>query len=724
MKILINDRLRLYCLLIILLFFTSKNALTKQSENLNCSLAAFSLAAAKKAILSGKGNEREIYSVGYITKIWAVLLDDQNDLIIVGERDPSIPSMHLDDIAVAIRTADKIASRENPGVSIEPPKYDRYSPYQRVVYYGGIDHSHYGKVCFESDLLLKYLSLGYELTGIDGFPSEWDLAIDNAKAGRRIDPWGQSISRTWFYPLLIRISYKNKCATVTSITVEVKTDLEEELEIPREYLNLNASNLINILKENHEAVSVIYSRLFTQYYDEIALRFPILVQLKNLLALSGLMSEILSDSSFRDLDYWMDEYSTNNFNNPTEIPTLSRTVNGLGYSYSISGGVVGVYKIEDAWTDAVLSRKPKYLRQAVLLSRPSLDSISWVIPLDLGAPKNWGDYLLRQLQAKERKRLSDLYKEITHQNPNVKIKSSNSRPHVTPAWNPPTSGKNLFAFRGRFYFSTGGFESFSPEGRFSITGSDISVGIPMSIQWVFLNRFDLEVTVPLILRMKFEDRFRSIIFGSDQIITYSGGIENPIISNRIQLMSGILQGRWRLPTLLLENSAVVPTKVKFFDGFLSGSQYKDEFTSTAGSDKWNGSHAIRTWIPLSQILRFGASIEYQTDWRGSSVGDRLIYRGDMRVLLERQSGFTMGFHYLTSFIKEATYSYSNQGETNQFWNSQGNQFLLSFSFPTRNGVNSIYVGWYEPHDISGGEGTFLLSIDLNGTSLWDERTWF
>jgi len=700
-------------------------------------LAAFSLTAAQNAILSGTGDKREIYTVGFITNVWAVLLDDQNDLILVGERDASIPDMHLDDVATAIRTKDKLSGGENPGVSIEPINVDRYTPTQKVIYYGGIDSTHYGGVCFEADLLLKRLSLGFEATGIEGFPSEWDLELDNVKAGRRIDPWGPHLGRSWFFPLLVRIAKRDKCAAVTAVTMHVRTDLDEELEMPEQYLDLDESSLAAFLQDTPEATPILYARLFTQHYDEIAQRFPVLKQLQNLLALSGLIVELSKESAIKDLDFWLNEYEVQNVKNPTEVPTLSRGVNGPGYNSFISGGVRGFFVVEDGWTEAVLSRKPKYLRQAALMSRPSPTAVSWVIPLELGAPQNWSEKALRQAQTVESERLSRLQLQAV-ESEQTKSQFEGDRTDtqfdpsaslypvfLTPGWHPNTEGENLFAFRGRFHFGYGGFEAYSPDGRFSVSGAEISAAMPLSLQYIYKNRVDLELTLPLALKMNFLDIPSGfLLLNYDAAITYAVGIESPIISSRFQLMNGIKNGRWRLPAVILENSFVLPLSNKAFDGVLSGPDELKSSTVSLGSEHFLGSHGLQTTIPVSYKFRLAGSLDYQTDWKGSSLGDRIIWGFNTSWLLEKETATSLGFHFLTSSVKSYENSSFDFEKAKIGWVSQGQQLLASFSFPTRNGLNSILLGWYFANSDAGYAGNFIVGLDLRGTSLWDLRRWF
>lgn len=683
-------------------------------------LRAFSLSAAKTAITSKTGNLDEIYSIGFITKVWAVVLDDGGDLIIVGEADSSIPGMHLDDIVVALRTIDKISTGENPGVSIEPISFNKYHPFQKVIYYGGIDSTHYGRICYEADLLLKRLALGFEQTGIIGFPSEWDLSLDNSKSGRRLNPWERSVGRSWFFPLRVRIAHKNNCAAITAMTMEVKTDLDEELEIPREFLVLDTKTIIRTLKTNREAVSIIFARLFTQKYEEIASHFPVLVQLQNLLSLSGLLAELLKDATMKDFNYWRNEFLVENVNNNKKVQTLSRGVNGLGHSLFMSGGVFANYNTEDAWADAVLSRKPKFIKQAVLASRPSSATVSWVIPLEHGPPANWSDSVLSASQ----KIVSNKTFKMGEDKYQTSDKTIGLNLHTRAlGWEPATHGKNLLAFKARFYFSSGGFEAFSPDGRFSVAGAEISTGVPFDFQLVFANRLELSLTIPLIFRIQFQDRPSQLPGLKNNLVAFACGIENPILVSRIQLLNGVKKGRWIYPSLVAENTVVIPTNYKVFEKASEEPDSGDPLSVRFGSDEWKGSHGFTMFVPISQNFNILGLGEFQTDWNGSTAGARILRGVAMNWLFEKEAGLSLGLHYRTSSIKKEINAIP-AAKRNGNWISEGHQFFVSLSLPTRSGTNSIFLGWYSPNNQPNVGGTFLMSLDLGGTSLWDIRTWF
>lgn len=683
------------------------SALAPSEKN---ALVAFSLSAAKRSLSNGSESSTEIHSLGSITRIWAILLGDQNDLIIVGERDRNTGNIYLDDVVVALRTMNKINTGECPGVSIEPVNPNRDSPMQKVIYYGGIDSTHYGKVCYEADLLLKRLSLGFELTGIMGFPSEWDLELHNTKTGRRSNPWEQGAGRSWFFPLHVRIAHNNRCAALTAMTMEVRTDLDEAMELPKEYLTLDEESLAYLIEENPEVVSIAYARLFTQHYDEIASRFPVLIQLQNLLALSGLLTEVLRNDTMQDLEYWMKHYPIQKHNTPKEAPTLSQGVNGVGYSLLISGGIKGIYHIEDARTEAVLSRKPKYLRQAALQSRPSAETVSWIIPIDL---EHSQDQTLKQIRLGEDSRAA--MPSLDNTTSDNQRREVVNQPLLTPGWHPPTYGKNLVAFSGRLHLSNGGYDQFSPRGKFPLAGTEVAVGVPVSLLWVSHNILSLELTVPLVVQMNVLDIPSRLPGLKENLTSFAGGIANPILTGRIVLLDGIKEGKWKHPFITAENSVTIPAYQQFFDA----SSGAFDFRVPIGFEQWYGSHGVGASIPISYNSHLAVLSEFQTDWKGYTLGERIVSTANMGWLIEEDIGMSLGIQFSTSFAKT-----QNSDEAKTQWLNQGHQFGAFLSIPSRNGANTIFIGWYAPNNQPDAGGTFLMSIDLRGTSLWERRTWF
>jgi len=695
---------------------------TETSDVDSCTvLAAFSFDAAQRACLSGASDRPDVALLGGITKVWGILLDDKGDLIIVGERDASRLPLLLDDAVVALRTRQSIDKYgESPGVSIEPPRPGRYSNYQMVKYFGGVEDYHYGTVCFEADLLLKKLGMGYELSGIDGFPSEYDLMIDNSRAGRSSNPWAGTMGRSWFFPQRIRLMKGHRALTVASVQMRVRTNTERELEIPAEYIDLHSQEMAQILEYRPDAVSLVHARLISQNYDELAKHHPVLNQLRSLLVLSGLMAQAVGRAVPSNLEYWISQYPVAIVQNPDSIPTLSRADNGEAFSAGVSGGICGVYTVEDAYTDAALSRKPKFLRMMVLDARPESDDVTWAVPIHLGNPADWEEDQEQEF-ATSHKYPNDAgltSGDTFSRQGEMSVDQSGEwsrMPQIatTPGWHPETEGTHLVHFSGRLHLSTGGHEQYLIGQRFTSTSASIEFGIPMSLSWTFRNTVSLDLTVPFEFQMEFSDhlRMQGWIPTNDHVIIYRLGIDNPTLTNRIRLVSGISEGRWRLPWVSLENTLYFPTSDRFMADFVSGEEHHSQYPLEFGSDQWKGSFSLTATHPTSDRFRLSSWLgrtiqEGNVNWTRIGFG--------ITTVMDPSNGTSFGL----MFQDERVSTHDIAGSPY----SDGYYIMASLSFPAKLGSNSFQIGWYQAD--KSDDGTFLMSIDFSGTALWDRRFWF
>ena len=134
----------------------------------------------------------DLYYLGGITKPWAVVLDaENNDWILVGERDPKSSVLTLDDWVVALR-ARFIHPEKDPGVTIDPRPCKAcvksgkkegcsHSTKQDVRFFGGIEDTHFGQVCYEADWLVKKIGLSLEKLQVKKIKSYFDLSIEQAR---------------------------------------------------------------------------------------------------------------------------------------------------------------------------------------------------------------------------------------------------------------------------------------------------------------------------------------------------------------------------------------------------------------------------------------------------------------------------------------------------------------------------------------------------------------
>lgn len=716
----------------IMIFASLKPGFSEEIDKQN-TLAAFSLSAAKKAYQSSdEGNKIEAKSVGFINRVWGVTLDEEGDLIIIGERDPSVETMSLDDIAVAIRTMDFLDGNESPGVSIEPVEPGEDASFQKVKYYGGINHTNYGRIVLQSDMLLKNLSTGFAATGIEGFPSEWDMSLHNAKTGNEFGYWEFDPGPSWFFPVQIGLNHRDKTAVVTSVKIAVGDSREEAVKIPDEYLSLNADELEKILDEDPASSTVIFARLLSQHYEEIAEQHPILTSLQNLLVVSALVKELIPTSQIRDLDYWKNEFPISHLDLPSVLPQVYRGVNGLVYSQRIEGGigsrVRGCSDVLDGWSDLVCSRDPKFLREAVLSSRPSPESVSWIVPVELGSPKNWAadPILVKKTQASEDEKTSKMASPDLQGGLNRLLReiSIQPKPTKTPGWHPSTEGNHVLEFSARFYLSSGGAETFSPDRRVSASANEVSLGIPINLRWAYRNRFSIELTLPFTFKMRWEDQPDPYLPGiGDTDFGYVGGMQNPVLTNQIQLISGINKGKWNLPSLVLVNSAEAPLSRKYTEKLPEekparrGVKIEEDgppFVSLS-DDEWHSSHGLEMMLPVDDFWIQGSG-KFFKDWGKIGAEDRKQYSVGIGWRFDREEGLAVRLSHQSIYLKSE--------ETSGTWVPEGRQLYLSFLTQTRTGLNSVSLGYITPLNQPNLGKTYLFLIDLDGLRLWNFRKWF
>jgi hypothetical protein len=685
------------------------------------SLICFSLSAAQNHLKKYSGTNDEIKFAGYISQIWALLLDDQNNLLVIGERDEKVPCVLIDDIVIALRTYKKTDSIDNPGVSIMPDSTKHDPKFQKVYYFGGIQNTNYGQICFSADLLLKQISFGFLQTGISGFPNEWDLSLLNIRAGRDLQPWMRSLGRSWFFPLLIRINYKNRCAVITSVQMQVRTDLEKEVELKEKYLELDPKNLVKLLKDNPEAVSVIFSRLFTEHYNQIGAKYPILIQLQNMLTLSALFKEINKDNKFNGFNYWMEEFNIKKTITPDSIPTYYRGENGIAYRNLFSGGVRGCSELSDAQTEYICSRDPIYLRNAVLNSRPNKEAISWEVPIQ----QKVNDYASLPDSTEKNKKQYLLFGEKNNKKAELQpLPNSYYKPQPTWGWNPSTKGNNLIAFSGRAEISMGQNEFIPARARFSVPNSTFSLSIPLNIQWVYRNRISFEAILPITYMLSTLDIPGSLPGFSDNLFAHTLGIQNPIILNKIQLLSGIFNGKLQLPEILIENSLYYPESHSFFHYLSVPDKYKGKFDVPFSSNLWFSSHTLQINVPNFSPCNWSNYFVFQKNWTLSSFRQRFAYLSDVYFNVNEEVGLFLGLNFKSSSIWMAKDSTKKSSNNNLTSIHEGIRLMFSVANATRSGINAYSLGYYFPGSDESLSGALVFNIDLSGIKLWDFRCWF
>ena len=711
--------------ILLLLIFNVSLCKADQHGPSNSSLAAFSLAAAQMRIKTSPDQvSDEIKYAGYITHVWAVVVQ-ASDLIIIGERDFSRAPMLLDDIVVALRSTASIASGDNPGVSIVPAVTDRYSPTQRVVYFGNIENTHYGMVCVLSDYLLKAMSASVISSNIKGLPSEWDLTMDNTKAQRIVAPWQHGLGLSWIYPHRVVISAHDNVAVLSGVNIGVRTDFNNELPILEEYYDLNDPDRISAVLEKIPFLSgQLAASLLSQSYDEISITHKVFGQTKNLIGLSGLLSKVIDGDVKIRLKYWFEEYAVTHYETPVEVPTLDQTELGLAYSLSVSGGIETEFVPPDAWSELVIGRNAQLLREAAMIARPDKDSVSWQVPVELGHPENWSQQKLDLLQSKEADRISQYLEEPNLYNENL-LNHAKTYVATDPIqnWSPSTEGKHMLSLAVDLEINIGNYETYSRNRTASIAQSDLELGFPISMTWIYNNTFGLELEVPIIYRLYTEDRPTNLPGIGESVVAYAAGVESPRLINRIVLSDGVKNRRWINPYIVLENTLIYPKHKIWSQGFYEGEEYvesgqngQNTFNFDFGTKSKIFIHNLSAVFPTEFNYRFGLFARYNNVKLPELEG-----HDDSKLF-----GASWEWQFSPQTSDKLIVSIANQsGKTNGNWEKEGQIFRLSLKSPGAEGSNRISIGWFKPTDkLDNHGGSFFMTFDLSGTSIWKGRKWF
>ena len=138
-------------------------------------------------------------------------------LILCGKRNYTIPTMDFDDFAVAVQSIYGLKTKkEDPGVSIDPVNNTRHV----VTYFGNTKDTHFGKILFEADLLMKKLAVGLNDVNIPGYRSIPDRAKD---LNIYLDKYD---CRVWFVPE--KISLNTSLNDLAMVFDEVKIQILSE----------------------------------------------------------------------------------------------------------------------------------------------------------------------------------------------------------------------------------------------------------------------------------------------------------------------------------------------------------------------------------------------------------------------------------------------------------------------------------------------------------------
>jgi tetratricopeptide (TPR) repeat protein len=343
---------------------------------------AFSMKGAKarieNAIRTGEDfrkDQLDVYHLGGITKPLAVVLDkDNGDWIIVGERDVNSAILTLDDWTVALRARFLYAGRD-PGVTIDPQKSNpsiksdspesyKSATIQKVRFFGGIENTHFGEVCYEADWLMKRVGLGLEKLDVDKLQIYFDLLL---KEEAITHSTSFAASRFWFYPIINRVNVLGDVILLEKFKMGVLTEVL--------YAEVDGKPLADPSNFQDHA-SEGFSRSFSDNYDAAAKSAEVLETLRGLTRLAGLAKGLVQAEDKPDLRFWLWSYPVPKVNTPETVDIVR--VEDHAHHLRVFGGVELA-----ALATRLKGGDARALKELVLKTRPAINAVSWHFALEV-----------------------------------------------------------------------------------------------------------------------------------------------------------------------------------------------------------------------------------------------------------------------------------------------------------------------------------------------------
>jgi len=356
---------------------------------------------------------RNLAGIGWVD---AYVVDQNNrDVILVGRRSSAWPSLHLDDLVLAIRSTwgtgsypycsldprpedvrkiTQILSQSGAITSVSDMRRlfrrvkDTWGP-QTVVVGGVPRNSGYAHVLIAADYHMKKLSQG--LVQVESIPSCIDIVLADARRSAeqsgRISPMGLSTSRFWFHVGKGEPTYQESedivCLDKCSVVV-----LTEKQRAAAD------GTLFDAGADDPNAKA--FADALSGHLDHAACAVPEYADLINLYRLGALVEAMrlrnAPDKAGLDLKFYLRDFayqmespmpvSKPGLANSEEV-TGNLTRGGLLYQYVLCPIVCGGVSMDMPITSAQF-RKTQFpnlnrLRQATLASRPRHDALFWLI---------------------------------------------------------------------------------------------------------------------------------------------------------------------------------------------------------------------------------------------------------------------------------------------------------------------------------------------------------
>ena len=287
-----------------------------------------------------------------------------------------MPSVDFDDLAVAVRSVYGLGSKspQNPGVSIDwNPANDQYvrdGKFEKLLpmpvrYLGETEGTRFGYTMYEADRILKCLSMGIDNVSkkrmnpkVKGYSS-----LPHRSAVSKDFPRLEIFNRMWFQPKDISLSKSldNKSFIFDKVEMQVLTE----------------SQIRN--KISGHRVAEDFANHFTNHFDEFAIDYPILGELKRLGKITGIVKWIKDNSI--PLDLTLFKNYTPKFGTYYETPTTY-----TGYLKGVVCYVIGgvSYSLSQSNFHEVYGNRADFFHTIAIDSRPSDDVMNWNLGTHFG----------------------------------------------------------------------------------------------------------------------------------------------------------------------------------------------------------------------------------------------------------------------------------------------------------------------------------------------------